>query len=174
MLKRSVLVGFLLAGCAVPQPKEPPLEGTLRVASGPCLGLCPEFSMEVDAEDRYRLNAKANTINPGRSSGGLPVGSFRRALDTLERYGFETMERSYTSATPETCPDVITGTPTLTVLRRTEEGRKIVDYEVGCLDFEGKDNLDQMMAQLYRILRINDLVAVGEPPKADDEQFQGR
>jgi len=131
-----------LAACAVPEPKEPPLEGIISISAGPCLGLCPEFTMRVEPDDRYSLNAGANTIREGRSTGGLPVGSFRRALD---------------------------GTPTLTILRKTDTDQKVVSYEVGCLDFEEKDRMDQMIAGLYRAFRINDLVAVGEPPKVEDK-----
>jgi len=158
----------VLAGCATPEPKEPPLEGIITISSGPCLGLCPVFTMRVDPEDRYRLNAGENTIREGRSSGGLPVGSFRRALDLMDRYGFAGMQRSYTTATPETCPESVSGTPTLTIQRQTDDFRKLVTYEVGCLDFAEKDNLDLLVEGLYRSFRINDLVAVGEPPKAEN------
>lgn len=158
----------VLTGCATPEPKEPPLEGIVTISAGPCLGLCPVYSMRVDPEDRYRLNSGENTIKEGRSTGGLPVGSFRRALDLMERYGFDQMQRSYTAETPETCPDRVTGTPTLTIQRKTDEVQKLVTYEVGCLDFAEKDNLDLLVGGLYRTFRINDLVAVGEPPKADD------
>ncbi len=155
----------LLTGCATPEPKEPPLEGSISISAGPCIGLCPVYTMRVTPEDRYSLNAGDNTIKEGRSNGGLPVGAFRRALDIMDRYGFNALQRSYTVATPETCPDRVTGTPTLTILRKTDDFQKIVTYEVGCLDFADKDNLDLMVEGLYRTFRINDLVAVGEPPK---------
>jgi len=158
-----------LTGCATPEPKEPPLEGIITLSAGPCLGLCPVYSMRVDPEDRYRLNAEANTIKPGRSEGGLPVGTFRRALDLMERYDFEQMQRSYTGETPETCPDRVTGTPTLTIQRKTDDTQKLVTYEVGCLDFAEKDRLDLLVGGLYRQFRINDLVSVGEPPKIKDK-----
>ena len=161
-----------LTGCATPEPKEPPLEGSVSISAGPCLGLCPVYTMRVNPEDRYRLNAGANTIKEGRSSGGLPVGSFRRALDLMGRYNFDALERSYTAETPETCPERVTGTPTLTIVRKTDDFQKIVNYEVGCLDFAEKDNLDLLVEGLYRTFRINDLVAVGEPPKAKDQQPQ--
>ena len=117
----------VLAGCATPEPKEPPLEGIVTISAGPCLGLCPVYTMRVDPEDRYRLNAGENTIKEGRSSGGLPVGSFRRALDLMDRYGFDSLERSYTAETPETCPDRVTGTPTLMIQRKTDDAQKLLD-----------------------------------------------
>ncbi len=159
-----------LTACATPEPKEPPLRGSVSLSSGPCLGLCPVFTMKVNTEDRYRLNSGANTINEGRSTGGLPVGSFRKALGLLDRYGFDGMRRSYEASNPETCPDRVTGTPTLTIIRETEESQKVVTYDVGCLDFAEKDSLDLLVEGLYRTFRINDLVAVGEPPKAEDQQ----
>lgn len=158
-----------LAGCATPEPKEPPLEGIVSISAGPCLGLCPVYTMRVAPDDRYRLNAGDNTIKEGRSTGGLPVGSFRRALDVMDRYGFDSLQRSYTGDTPESCPDRVTGTPTLTIMRQTDDFQKIVTYEVGCLDFAEKDNLDLMVEGLYRAFRINDLVAVGEPPKVKEK-----
>lgn len=162
----------LLVGCAAPEPKEPPLEGIVSISAGPCLGLCPVYTMRVTPDDRYSLNAEDNTIKEGLSTGGLPVGAFRRALDVMERYGFDSMQRSYTAATPQTCPDRVTGTPTLTVLRKTDDFQKIVTYEVGCLEFAEKDNLDLMVEGLYRAFRINDLVAVGEPPKVKSKPVE--
>jgi len=104
------------------------LRGSVSLSSGPCLGLCPVFTMKVNTEDRYRLNSGANTINEGRSTGAL------------------------------------------TIIRETEESQKVVTYDVGCLDFAEKDSLDLLVEGLYRTFRINDLVAVGEPPKAEDQQ----
>lgn len=158
----------LMAACATPEPKEPPLEGLVTLASSACLGLCPVYSMRVGPDDRYRLNAEANTIKPGRSSGGLPVGSFRRALDLLDRYDFDNLQRSYTADVEEVCPERVSGTPVLTISRTQDDVRKNVTYDVGCLGFAEKDNMDQLVAALYRTFRINDLVAVGEPPKAED------
>ena len=163
----------VLTGCATPEPKEPPLEGIVSISAGPCLGLCPVYTMRVDPEDRYRLNSGANTIKEGRSTGGLPVGSFRRALDVMDRYGFDALARDYTAATPERCPDRVSGTPTLTIMRQADDIQKIVTYEVGCLGFAEKDNLDLMVEGLYRAFRINDLVAVGEPPKVKEKPLAG-
>ena len=168
MLRLAPITMLALAACAAPEPKEPPLEGLVSISSSPCLGLCPVFTMQVTPDDRYRLNSGANTINPGRSSGGLPVGSFRRALDLMGRYEFESLQRSYTADVKETCPERVTGTPILTLLRKTDARQKVVDYDVGCLKFAEKDRFDQLVAGLYRTFRISDLVAVGEPPKADD------
>jgi len=164
----ALAASALLAGCATPEPKEPPLEGTVTISSSDCPALCPVYSMRVTPDERYSLNAGANTISEGRSTGGLPVGSFRTALGLLDRYGFESMARSYTAATPETCPDRISGTPTLTISRETDDLRKVVTYDVGCIDFAKKDDLDLLVEGLYRSFRINDIVAVGEPPSVKD------
>lgn len=158
-----------LAGCAQPEPKEPPLEGLISIASGPCLGLCPVFTMQVNPEDRYTLDGGANTIKQGASEGGLPVGAFRRALDLMDRYEFDGMRRGYTADNALSCPQQVTGTPTLTITRESKDFIKSVTYDVGCLDFAEKDNLDLLVEGLYRNFRISDLVAVGEPPKAEDQ-----
>ncbi len=159
---------FLVTGCATPEQKEAPLTGTVSLSAGPCLGLCPVYTMTVGTDDRYELVAGPNTIKEGRSTGGLPVGAFRRALDILDIYDFRALRRGYVSNIPEGCPDSVSGTPTLTVERDSGSDRKTVTYEVGCLGFPEKDSLDQMINDLYRNFRINDLVAVGEPPKAED------
>lgn len=160
----------LLAACAAtPEPKEPPLEGTLTLSSGPCLGFCPVYSMRLNPEDRYRLDSGENTVNPGKSRGALPVGSFRRALEALDRYDFETLADDYTPETPENCPDRVTETPTIKILRITDEFRKRVVYDTGCLHFADKDRLDQLVSRLREVFRIDALVAVGTPPKPDAE-----
>ncbi len=159
----------LLVGCATPEPKEVPLEGIVSITAGPCLGLCPEFTMSVGPDDRYELIAGPNTIKQGRSTGGLPFGAFRRALDVLDLYDFQSLRRGYVSADPRTCPDSVSGTPTLTIELEGNRGNKELTYEVGCLDFPEKDSIDQMIADLYRVFRVNDLVAVGEPPKVKDK-----
>ena len=159
-----------LAACtATPEPKEPPLEGILTLSAGPCLGFCPVYAMRLNTEDRYRLNAQENTTNPGKSRGALPVGSFRKALEALDRYDFETMQNDYTPATPENCPEIVTDTPTLAITRRTDDFRKSVSYNTGCLKFADKDRLNQLAATLRKIFRIDALVAVGEPPKKNVE-----
>jgi len=119
----------------------------------------------VDAEDRYTLNSGANTIKEGDSTGGLPFGSYRRALGLLDQYGFDSLLRSYEDGNPETCPDRVTGTPVLTISQVSKGS-----YDVGCLGFAEKDNLDRLVEGLYGTFRINDLVAVGEPPKAEDQR----
>lgn len=168
MLKTISALSVLsvLAGCASPEPKEAPLEGMITISSTDCPGLCPVYTMRVGPDDRYRLNAGANTIEEGRSTGGLPVGAFRRALGLMDRYGFDTLARSYTAETPDTCPEQISGTPILTISKTQDDLRKIVSYDVGCIGFAEKDNLDLLVEGLYSTLRISDLVAVGEPPKA--------
>lgn len=150
---------------ATPEPKEPPLEGTLALSAGPCLGFCPVYTMRLNPEDRYRLNSGENTVNPGRSQGAVPVGSFRKALEALDRYGFETMQNDYTENTPENCPERVTDTPTLKISRISEDFRKIVTYNTGCLGFADKDRLDQLTSRLRELFRIDARVAVGEPPK---------
>ena len=112
----------------------------------------------------------ANTINEGNSTGGLPFGSLRRALGLLDRYDFNNKQRSYVPGNSVTCPEQVSGTPTLTIIRQAGDFRKVVTYDVGCLGFAEKDSLDQLIEGLYRTFRISDLVAVGEPPKAEDQQ----
>ena len=168
----GLMLTLALIACAAPEAKEAPLEGTISISSGPCLGLCPVFSMQVNAEDRYTLNSGANTINEGPSSGGLPFGSLRRALGLMDRYGFNDLEDRYTPATPATCPDQVTGTPTLRISREAPGFQKSVTYDVGCLGFKEKDNLDRLVESLYRTFRVSDLVAVGEAPKAEDQREQ--
>lgn len=172
MLRTTFGLTLMVAvtGCAAPEQKEPPLVGTVSIASGPCLGLCPVFTMEVNTEDRYRLASGANTINEGNSTGGLPFGSLRRALGLLDRYDFNNKQRSYVPGNSVTCPEQVSGTPTLTIIRQAGDFRKVVTYDVGCLGFAEKDSLDQLIEGLYRTFRISDLVAVGEPPKAEDQQ----
>ena len=160
------LAALALWGCSTPtpEPKEPPLLGTVTLAAGPCLGFCPVYEMRLGPDDRYVLEARENTISPGRKRGALPVGSFRRALEAMERYGFAQMGDAYLPGT-EACPERVTETPTVTIARREPEFRKIVAYDTGCLGFAEKDRLDQLTSSLRSIMRIDALVAVGERPE---------
>lgn len=164
------LLALALGACAAtPEPKEPPLEGALSLSSGPCLGFCPVYRMRLDPKDRYRLDAGEHTIEPGKSTGAIPVGSFRRALEALDRYDFASLDQDYTAETPENCPERITGTPTVTISRVSDDFRKLVTYDTGCLGFPEKDRLDQLTSTLRDIYRVDALIAVGEEPRKRPE-----
>ena len=93
----GILAAVSIAGCGEklpPDPPEIPLEGSITLASGPCTALCPVYRMTVNADDTYELRAEENTISPGRTRGGLPVNSFRRALEALDEFDFRGFQLS--------------------------------------------------------------------------------
>ena len=158
-----------LAACATPtpEPKEPPLTGTITLASGACPGLCPIYTMTMRADDSYTLNAQENTITPGRSTGSLPVNSFRRAVEALEQYELATMQRFYTPTERDNCPEAITGLPVTDINRIDEDNdiRIFVTFNTGCVNFADRDRLDRLYERLREVFRIKELVSVGEPPR---------
>ncbi len=164
-------IGLLaLAACAAtpePEPKEPPLTGTIALGSGACEGLCPVYTMTLYADDTYLLNAGDNTIKPGRSRGSLPVNSFRRAVEALEQYDFDTFRRFYVPTERANCPQTITGLPTADFSRVDDENdvRTFVTFNTGCVGFSDRDRLDRMHERLRAIFRVKELVAAGEPPR---------
>ena len=170
-MRNTGLIAILaLAGCAsagTPETREPPLTGTITLASGECPGLCPVYTMTLRPDDRYTLNAGANTITPGRSGGTLPVNSFRRAVEVLEQYDLPTLQRFYTPTEADNCPNSITGLPTVDFSRVDDDNdvRAFVTFNSGCVDFDDRDRLDQLHERLREIFRIKELVAVGEPPR---------
>ncbi len=165
------LIGMLaLAGCASPpppEPKEPPLTGSITLASGPCPGLCAVYTMTLFPDDTYSLNAGENTIEPGRSRGSLPVNSYRRALESLEQYDLPGLQRFYTPTETDNCPTVISGLPTVDFSHVDDDNdvRDFVTFNTGCVDFADRDRLDQLTERLRAVFRIKELVAVGEPPR---------
>lgn len=170
-MRHAGMIGLLaLAACAgtgAPETREPPLTGTITLASGECPGLCPVYTMTLRPDDRYTLNAGANTINPGRSGGTLPVNSFRRAVEVLEQYDLPGLQRFYTPTEKDNCPNSITGLPTVDFSRVDDDNdvRAFVTFDSGCVGFDDRDRLDQMHERLREIFRIRELVAVGEPPR---------
>ncbi len=163
-------VALTLAACATPQqpePKAPPLTGTITLGSGPCAGLCPIYTMTLKADDTYTLNAQDNTITPGRSTGSLPVNSFRRAVEALEQYDLPTMQRFYTPTEKENCPEAISGLPVTDISRVDEDNdvRRFVTFNTGCVNFADRDRLDRLHERLREVFRIKELVSVGEPPR---------
>ncbi len=170
---------LVLAGCAgtpPPEAKEPPLTGTITLASGPCEGLCAVYSMRVFPDDTYALTAEDNTIEPGRSRGSLPVNSFRRAVEALEQYDFPSLQRFYTSTERDNCPEALSGLPTVDISRldREKDVRAFVTYDTGCIGFADSDRLDQLHGTLRSIFRIKEIVAVGEPPRPPRPDDEGR
>ncbi len=166
-------MGLVLAGCATPPPpeaKEPPLTGTITLSTGPCAGLCPVYTMRVSADDTYRLDARDNTITPGKSSGSLPVNSFRRALEAIEAFDLGSMQRYYTPTEPDNCPDFISELPTVDIARVDDENdvRKFVTFNSGCVGFADRDRLDRLYERLRQVFRVQELVAVGEPPRPEN------
>lgn len=163
------LAAFALAACASPQPepKEPPLTGTITIASGECAGLCPVYTMTLFPNDTYFLDAGENTIKEGQMRGSLPVNSFRRAVEALETFELNTLQRFYTQTEDENCPDAISGLP-LTDLSRVDDDNDIrvfVTFDTGCVGFADRDRLDQLQERLRAIFRVKELISVGEPPR---------
>lgn len=165
------MIGILaLSACATmaePEPKEPPLTGTITLASGPCAGLCAVYTMILYPDDTYTLTAGENTISPGRSRGSLPVNSFRRAVEALEQYDLPGLQRYYTPTEAANCPTTITGLPTVDFSRVDDDNdvRSFVTFNTGCVEFTDRDRLDQLHERLRTIFRIKEIVAVGEPPR---------
>jgi len=165
------MIGILaLAACAAtpePEPKEPPLTGTITLGSGPCAGLCAVYTMTLYADDTYLLNAEDNTIKPGRSRGSLPVNSFRRAVEALEQYELNTFQRFYVPTEKANCPQAISGLP-ITDFSRVDDDNDIrvfVTFNTGCVNFADRDRLDQLNERLRDIFRVKELISVGEPPR---------
>lgn len=167
------LLALTLAACATPPPpeaKEPPLTGTITLSSGPCAGLCPIYTMRVSADDTYQLDARDNTISPGKSGGSLPVNSYRRALEALEAFDIASMQRYYTPTEPDNCTDFISELPTVDFAHVDDENdvREFVTFNSGCVGFADRDRLDRLHQRLREVFRVQELVAVGEPPRPDN------
>lgn len=167
----SISVAMLLASCSsTPEPKEPPLEGSIILGSGPCVGACPNYKMTVSADDRYVIDARENTTNPGLQRGALPVNSFRRAVEALEQYKFDTFANEYLPGEP-TCPEHISDLPKVEVARIDRAYRKAITVDLGCIGYPEQDRFDRLYERLRLALRIRELVAVGEvprPPRPDE------
>jgi len=165
------LIALLALGaCAStppPEEKEPPLTGTITLGSGSCPGLCAVYTMTLNPDDTYVLNAGENTIRPGRSRGSLPVNSFRRAVEALEQYDMPGLQRFYTQTEKENCTTAITGLPTVDFSRLDDDNdvRNFVTFDTGCVGYADRDRLDQLHERLRTIFRVREIVAVGEPPR---------
>lgn len=162
-------VMLAVSACAQPkpEPKAPPLTGSISIASGACTGLCPVYTMTLYPDNSYFLDAEENTITPGKTRGSLPVNSFRRAVEALETYELNTLQRFYTSTEPDNCPEAISGLPITDLNRIDDENdiRVFVTFDTGCVGFKDRDRLDQLHARLRDVFRVKELISVGEPPR---------
>ena len=124
-----------------------------------CFGTCPEYTITAYPNEFFELDAGQFTVNPGQSTGTLPVGSFAAANAALQAANFNSLPTNITPGNAAACGNqVATDLPTATISETTIAGTRTVTYYPGCLQAPDKAALDQLVADLRTALQVETLV----------------
>ncbi len=93
-------VAFSFSAC---EPAPIPLKFQLiSVSTGPCNGVCPEFSLSVDENGTVAYTGRRNTLILGGRSGTLEPSAFAALKDALRAANVAALQTDYTIAAQ--CP----------------------------------------------------------------------
>ena len=79
MTRASIIALAFLAGCVAAPSAPPPTAGavrTIRYETGPCLGLCPVYSLTVSSDGRAAFESRSNTGVSGTRSFAVTSAEF--------------------------------------------------------------------------------------------------
>jgi hypothetical protein len=113
------------------EPAPVPLNFQLvRVNTGPCNGVCPEFSLSVDENGIVAFNGKRNVLIQGSRTGTLTPAAFQALKDALRVADIASLQTDYT--TPAQCPTQSHGQAELTWHIEVSGQVKDIRQNLGC------------------------------------------
>ncbi len=134
-LTRCLLAGALLslgacaasAGTTADQPTQ---QASVTLARSTCFGLCPGYTVTVDAEGRIDFTGHAH-VQTAKASGHATPAQLASILAAVTQSGFRSMQDSYTSRN-DGCEMMMSDQPGVKITVADTSGSKTVDFYDGC------------------------------------------
>ena len=128
-----------------------------------CYGFCPVYQLIVDDRDILvfqgeRFVAEAD----GTVSKRLPEGSFKKLIAIAKAHDFASFDTSYPNAAGTNCPRRATDMPSVNVSFDAKKLSHAVSLYQGCVGFEGREKLDEMIVEIDALLEIDDWIGPRE------------
>ena len=134
-----------------------------KLARTACYGFCPVYQLIVDDRDILifqgeRFVAEAD----GTVSKRLPEGSFKKLIAIAKAHEFSSFDAAYPNADGTNCPQRATDMPSVIVSFDAKKLNHAVSLYQGCVGFDGRDKLDDMILQIDAVLGMDDWIGPRE------------
>lgn len=132
-----------------------------------CRGFCPVYEVAVDERDILVFKGERYVAEAGgAASKRLPEGSFQKLIEIAKAHNFPAFDAAYPDADGGNCPRMATDMPSIVVSYDAKRLDHAVSLYQGCMGFEGREGLDEMILEIDKVLDIDDWIG----PR---EQFYG-
>lgn len=135
-----------------------------------CFGFCPIYKVSVDERNVLVFEGERFVAeNDGVLSKKLPDGSFKRLVRIAREHGFASFDTRYPNEAGDNCGPVATDMPSVIVSYETKQLGHSVSWYQGCMQFEGREQFETMIAEIDAILDIDAWVGPREAFYGRDE-----
>lgn len=132
-----------------------------------CRGFCPVYKVTVDERDVLLFEGERFVAEEGGAvSKRLPEGSFRKLIAIAREHGFSGFDKYYPNEAEDNCPAMATDMPAAIVTIDSRRLTHQVHLYQGCMGFEGRERLDEMLLAMDAVMNIGDWIG-------EREQFYG-
>ncbi len=151
---------YATPGAPDPNPKKYDQFTLERTA---CFGFCPVYKVSVDERDLLLFQGERFVTEAGGSvSKRLPKGSFNRLVEIAKAYRFSSYDVSYSDAAQTNCQNQATDMPYIKIAFDAKKLNHAVNMYQGCMDIDGREQFDAMVAELDAALDLEDLIGPRE------------
>jgi len=164
MRQGMVMGAMLLAGCStigIGEKEKAPSVETMRFTAGPCLGICPSYSVEVTAKGSGELQPQRNTAVPGATRFTVTPAQYKRFKSTFAPY------RPLAGTTKrvnnrENCSRFATDMPSYSIEWKPMGGKPSrLEFQSGCLD----PRYTRLRGAISSVPRLLDIEAMVKPER---------
>lgn len=159
----AVLLSLTLAACGSGEKPAPAPQDFVSVERTACFGVCPIYVARVDADDTLVFDGERFVVAEGRHTRALPAGSFEKLLEIAGRHDFASFDAAYPNEEGTNCGALATDLPGVNVTVKSARLSHSVRFYQGCFEFEGRERLEAMIAEMDAVLALDDWIGEREP-----------
>lgn len=128
-----------------------------------CFGFCPIYKVTIDERDILLFEGERFVAEAdGAVSKRLAEGTFNRLVAILRAYNFTAFDAAYPNEAGSNCPQLATDSPSVIIAADAGRLDHAVSFYQGCVGFEARERLEQMIVEIDALLAIDDLVGPRE------------
>jgi hypothetical protein len=121
-----------------------------------CFGFCPIYQVSVDERDVLSFRGERFVAeDDGVLSKKLPNGSFKKLVRIAQDHRFSGFDQRYPNEAGDNCGPVATDMPSVIVSYDTKRLDHSVSWYQGCMNFDGRERFEAMVAEIDAILDID-------------------
>ncbi|PQA89147.1 hypothetical protein CW354_04160 [Marinicaulis flavus] len=138
-----------------------------------CYGFCPVYEVRVDERDVLVFKGEQFVKeDQGTVSKRLPEGSFKKLVEIARAHDFSSYDAAYPNADGSNCPQRATDMPSVIVSYDAKKLSHSVSLYQGCMGFDGRERLDEMILEIDAVLDLDDFIGPREAFYGAEEKSQ--